>query len=118
MTGNTDSRVPLEGLVMPRALTAENGAKALMMGEFSESVVMRCDECDGDGWLDEDAGEECPVCDGVGDYALKVPISWDTIKAIYAMAVEHLGHNAPHERAAEGGPLDAVVIHRKPEEEP
>ena len=96
----------LDGLVMPLALTAENGAKALMIGEFSESVVLRCNECDGEGWL-EDIGDECPECDGAGDYAIKVPVSWDTIKAIYAKAVEHLGHNEQNSPAAEGSPRAA-----------
>lgn len=39
----------LEAVVMPRRLTAENGAKALMAGEFFERIFVRCDRCDGDG---------------------------------------------------------------------
>lgn len=34
-------------VVMPSALTAENGAKALLMGEFFESVTVVCEDCDG-----------------------------------------------------------------------
>ena len=79
-------------VMMPRSLTAENGAKKKMIGEFHEKVLVRCDACDGTGWLDEDAGEDCPECSGAGDYYLKVPVSWTTIKEIYAKAVEHFGN--------------------------
>ncbi len=50
-------------VIMPINLTAENGAKGLLIGEF---------------WA------EAP--DGT-----KVMIDWTTIKEIYAMAVNHLG---------------------------
>ena len=79
-------------VMMPRSLTAENGAKGLMIGEFHEKVLMACEECEGTGWLDEDAGEECPECTGAGNYSLSVPVSWTTIKKIYAKAVEHFGN--------------------------
>lgn len=35
-------------ILMPRELTAENGAKAILIGEFSETIELRCPECDGD----------------------------------------------------------------------
>ena len=35
--------------VMPRELTAENGAKALLIGEFHEVIDVTCSNCDGDG---------------------------------------------------------------------
>lgn len=73
---------------MPKSLTAENGAKGLLIGEFHETVIMRCEECDGEGVYSE--GNTCEECTGAGDYALKVPISWDTIKDIYKMCVEGL----------------------------
>ena len=73
-----------ETVMMPRKLTAENGAKSLMIGEFSEVVEVTCSACDQDD-------EECDVCDGSGFYMQKVPVSWSTIKYIYARAVEHLG---------------------------
>jgi len=76
-------------VMMPRELTAENGAKALLMGEFSETVIMQCPECDGHGLDDNE--EVCNECDGACEYALKVPVSWTTIKEIYAMAVKSLG---------------------------
>ena len=74
-------------VLMPRELTAENGAKALLIGEFFEEIeVYNPDYC---GCGEED----CPECDDVhGEsptYTRKVPVSWTTIKAIYAMAVKH-----------------------------
>ena len=53
-------------------------------------MIIQCDYCD-DGWEDEEAGEECAHCGGSGDYSLSVPVSWTTVKEIYAMAVKHLG---------------------------
>ena len=70
-------------ILMPAALTAENGAKALMMGEFKEHLNLPC-VCDSD--LDD-----CELCNGTGEIDQKVPVSWTTIKEIYAMAVKHLG---------------------------
>jgi hypothetical protein len=58
---------------MPKELTAENGAKKLLIGEFSETVNIPCDYCD-DGWEDEEAGEECESCKGTGYQVLKVAI--------------------------------------------
>ena len=75
--------------VMPRELTAENGAKALLMGEFSETIILPCEYCIG-GWEDEELGEECTHCEGSGEYSQGIPVSWTTIKEIYKMAVKHL----------------------------
>ena len=36
-------------VMMPRELTAENGAKALLIGEFEESIILPCPRCDGEG---------------------------------------------------------------------
>jgi len=79
-----------ELVLMPKSLTAENGAKGLLIGEFSETVIMQCEECEGEGetTYDEEL-EVCECCTGSGDYALKIPIGWDTIKVIYAKCVEH-----------------------------
>jgi len=67
-------------ILMPKELTAENGAKALLIGEFSEKVYIPCLECE----------EDCEEC--TNHYIPhKIPISWTNIKAIYAMAVKHLG---------------------------
>lgn len=64
---------PDDLMLMPRKLTAENGMKGAMIGEFSFVPYEGAD----------------PVF-----------VPWDTIKAIYDRAVTHLGQRAPvsHER--------------------
>lgn len=77
------------GVVMPRSLTAENGAKALLMGEFFEEIEVPNEEYCGCG--------ECDYCieiqdeDATETVIQKVPVSWDTIKRIYDMVVSHYG---------------------------
>lgn len=73
-------------VIMPRELTAENGAKAALMGEFSIEFPMMCSACDFHG-----ADDECEVCGGTGEYMHPVNVPWTTIKEIYAAAVKHLG---------------------------
>ena len=73
-------------ILMPRALTAENGAKGALTGEFKESIKLRCPDCDAD-WPDND----CEICHGYGSYSQPITISWTTIKEIYKRAVEFLG---------------------------
>lgn len=70
-------------VMMPRELTAENGAKAALMGEFVIGFPVRCG-CDGDE-------DNCTVCGGTGEYMQPVNVPWTTIKEIYAAAVKHLG---------------------------
>ena len=84
------ANVPLDRLVMPRALTAENGAKGLLMGEFSEEIELSCPDCDGGTYHDLPT-DQCGTCNDTGLITSKVDISWTTIKDIYAMAVKHLG---------------------------
>lgn len=77
---------PVDSLVrLPSSLTAENGAKALLIGEFYETCTMSCPECEGD----EDYGV-CNVCNTQGYINQKVPVQWDTIKRIYDKIVQHL----------------------------
>ena len=77
---------PAERCVMlPATLTAENGAKALLIGEFSERLELLCDHCD-DGY---ECGEICEVCNGKGFFIQKVQIEWTTIKEIYQMIVKN-----------------------------
>ena len=76
-------------VMMPRELTAENGVKALLIGEFKENVPVQCSDCHGLGHDQNLAG--CKTCDGLGILHLDVPVSWTTIKAIYTRVVEHLG---------------------------
>ena len=71
-----------ETIQMPTELTAENGGKSLMIGEFKVEVSYDCQECYGEG---------CCQCDEVGTFTQEVPVSWPTIKAIYAKAVDHFG---------------------------
>ncbi|MES2347077.1 MAG: hypothetical protein V4641_05840 [Pseudomonadota bacterium] len=73
--------------LMPIALTAENGAKAALMGEFEQTSEVTCPECTGNGYDDDD--KECAVCDGSGTVDQVTVIEWTTIKAIYAAAVKH-----------------------------
>ncbi|GEM_PF-1958390 len=67
--------------IMPMKLTAENGAKGALSGEFSETKFINCPECFGD--------DECETCDGSGRIEISVPVSWITIKEIWAKGVEH-----------------------------
>lgn len=76
---------------MPESLTAENGAKQLLLGEFYESITLQCNECNGLGY--DDHLMPCDACDGSGEYSQRVPIEWTTIKEIYAMAVKELANN-------------------------
>jgi len=87
-----DSRAPAADMIaMPLRLTAENGAKGALMGEFYESIEVRNpDYCD--------CGE-CNLCETFpnADETIteKVPVSWPTIKKIYAKVVELLGKPLP-----------------------
>ncbi|KKF70216.1 hypothetical protein [Citrobacter amalonaticus] len=74
-------RVPDGLALVPKRLTAENGAKGVLSGEFSETKFINCPECFGD--------DECETCDGSGRIEITVPVSWTTIKAIWAKGVEH-----------------------------
>lgn len=77
-----NSPVIPDGYVMvPMRLTAENGAKGALSGEFSETKFVNCPECFGD--------DECETCDGSGRIEITVPVTWTTIKEIWAKGVEH-----------------------------
>ena len=78
--------VPEGYCIMPRRLTAENGAKALLLGEFQLEVTTECPECRD---LEEPL-EGCEFCDGEGEYGQKHTIQWDQIKFIYSEAVRSL----------------------------
>lgn len=71
---------------MPVRLTAENGGKAVMIGEFFEIITRPCtyEVC---------LPDDCPACRGTGTITIKIPISWTTIKKIYARAVDRLGED-------------------------
>ncbi|HCY3233041.1 TPA: hypothetical protein O1L71_002318 [Escherichia coli] len=77
-----NSPVTQDGYVLvPKKLTAEKGAKSVLSGEFSETKFINCPECFGD--------DECETCDGSGRIEITVPVTWTTIKAIWAKGVEH-----------------------------
>lgn len=79
-------QVQVEGAVrLPSRLTAENGAKALLIGEFNETIDCICPNCLGD-----EEKEGCFVCNGVGTTEVRVPVQWETIKQIYAKIVANL----------------------------
>jgi hypothetical protein len=79
--------VPKGYCVMPRKLTAENGAKGLLSAEFSISQTHVCFECDA---ADDEPDADCGVCKGVGSYEQKTHVSWDLMKDIYKKAVSGL----------------------------
>lgn len=97
MSDKDESRIPLyaaqpatvvpDGYVMvPMRLTAENGAKGALSGEFSETKFVNCPECFGD--------DECETCDGSGKIEITMPVTWTTIKAIWVKGVEHFAATA------------------------
>ena len=69
---------------MPVKLTAENGAKAALMGEFAVNNHLVCPKCNGDDCV-------CEYCNGTGKVIQKINIPWIVIKDIYAQAVKLLG---------------------------
>ena len=72
-------------ILLPEELTAENGAKALLIGEFTETIeTLNPDYC------------ECGICSFCRDNPnspeyidQEVYVSWTTIKNIYAKIVKH-----------------------------
>ena len=88
------SPVTQDGYVLvPKKLTAENGAKSVLSGEFSETKFINCPECFGD--------DDCETCDGSGRIEITVPVTWTTIKAIWAKGVEHFAA-APQQEVKNG----------------
>ncbi|WP_318532549.1 hypothetical protein [Escherichia coli] len=76
-------------VIVPKKLTAENGAKGVLSGEFSETTFISCPECFGD--------DDCETCDGSGRIEIKVPVSWTTIKTIWAKGCEYFSIVAPQQ---------------------
>ncbi|HIG4856981.1 hypothetical protein [Klebsiella pneumoniae] len=94
--GNSPA-IPDGYVMVPMRLTAENGAKGALSGEFSETKFVNCPECFGD--------DECETCDGSGRIEITVPVTWTTIKDIWAKGVEHFAA-APQEVKGEQGRTD------------
>ncbi len=81
---------PGDVVLLPKELTAKNGAKAHLIGEFYEKVDLQCTECLGLGEADG-GGANCEICEGTGSLIQDVPVSWATIKAIYQKIIEYYG---------------------------
>ncbi|MFJ3153562.1 hypothetical protein ACIPIX_05395 [Pseudomonas protegens] len=86
LTAQRVPTVPNGYCIMPRRLTAENGAKALLLGEFKLQSTHECPECR----ELEEPSEGCEICDGEGEHGQSHFIPWDLIKFIYSKAVEGL----------------------------
>ena len=85
-----------EEVQLPKALTSENGAKGLLIGEFYEEWPWTCHSCGGIGKDDttEDGKDDvCLECNGQGRGHDRIPVAWTTIKAIYRKIVEHYTSN-------------------------
>lgn len=88
VNGNSPG-IPDGWVIVPKKLTAENGAKGVLSGEFSETTFISCPECFGD--------DDCETCDCSGRIEIKVPVSWTTIKTIWAKGCEHFSIVAPQQ---------------------
>ena len=80
VNGNSPG-TPDSWVMVPKRLTAENGAKGVLSGEFSETTFISCLECFGD--------DDCDTCDGSGRIEMKVPVTWSTIKSIWDKGIEY-----------------------------
>lgn len=71
--------------IMPLKLTADNGAKGALCGEFHVQYRIVCQSC---------VGEGCEDCNHTGGWDAEIPVSWDTIKRIHKSAVEACAYPA------------------------
>ncbi|WP_324671395.1 hypothetical protein [Enterobacter hormaechei] len=65
--------------IMPLKLTADNGAKGALCGEFHVEYRIVCQAC---------VGEGCEDCNHTGGWNAEIPVGWGTIKRIHEAAVE------------------------------
>jgi hypothetical protein len=84
-------------VMVPERLTAENGAKAALSGEFYVTHWEDCPECEDD----PERLTDCPICEGEGRVKSSEPITWTQIKEIWDLAIAHFA-------AAPQPPADAV----------
>ena len=91
---STKNEINSDNVLLPKELTAENGAKSLLIGEFHEETRVK-----NPNWCAEscESGRpDCSACEEVEDwekeeyFIKKVPVSWSTIKDIYKMIVSNL----------------------------
>lgn len=77
--------------IMPLKLTADNGAKGALCGEFHVHYRIVCQSC---------VGEGCEDCNHTGGWDAEIPVSWDAIKRIHEAAVEACALPAAPQREA------------------
>jgi len=81
-------------ITMPERLTAENGAKGLLSGDFSITIQVHNPDYCGCG----DKEGDCDFCDEFPDASptlpQEIPVPWTVIKAIYAKAADNLKQDA------------------------
>jgi len=80
-----------EKVLMPKRLTAENGAKYAFIGEFTLTIPVACRACSGSGYDPNTPTGDCEDCNGEGYEENTIPIPWTVIKEIYIKAVNLLG---------------------------
>lgn len=81
--------------VLPLRLTAENGAKGLMIGEFFTKMRVTCATCGGDGNHPELDDESCQDCAGEGWNVGRAEVDWTTIKSIWERAADYFAEQVP-----------------------
>lgn len=79
MESGDSPAIPDGYCIMPLKLTAENGAKGALSGEFHISRTVTCHECGGEG---------CEDCNDQGSWEEEILIGWGIIKLIYQSAVD------------------------------
>ena len=70
---------------MPARLTAENGAKEALTGEFMDVSEHDCGSCGGSG---TSQGRACETCHGAGSYVINLYASWTKIQSMYDVVVQ------------------------------
>lgn len=78
---------------LPETMTAENGAKAVLSGEFFVEVEHSCSACYFHG-----PQEDCEVCGGEVEWTQKHTIPWTTIKEIYKKIVKEFATDLDPEK--------------------
>ncbi len=88
---NGEEEKPRDTVLLPKKLTAENGAKGLLVGEFFETIEVQNEGYCGCG--------KCDFCkefpDETETITQQVPVSWSTIKDIYDKIVIYYEANPP-----------------------
>jgi hypothetical protein len=72
-------------VAVPARLTAENGAKSALIGEFHIGHPVTCMACESGGYADRDT---CPECHGEGTVEDRVAVPWTMLKEIHGRVVD------------------------------